>query len=173
MEIVLSCLYTYYLKVRSSKGGSISGCHSAYAPFIGEVMRIDELMDYERNKSVRKKPSDEEHKIQCACVRWFKLTHRNLAGLLYAVPNGGKRDQRTGAYLKAEGVLAGVSDLNLDVPNKDYHGLRIEMKTPKGKQQESQTTFQINVEKQGYKYAICRSLDDFIRVVETYLSKVE
>ena len=140
-------------------------------PFFLLIMRIDELMDYERSRNERKKPSDEEHILQCSCVRWFRLAHRNLSGLLYAVPNGGKRDQRTGAYLKAEGVLAGVSDLNLDVPNKDYHGLRIEMKTQKGKQQESQQTFQINVENQGYKYAICRSLDEFIKVVEMYLSK--
>ena len=47
---------------------------------------------------------------------------------LYHIPNGGKRDPKTAARLKAEGVKAGVPDLCLPVPRKGFHGLYIELK---------------------------------------------
>ena len=56
---------------------------------------------------------DEEHRLQSACVRWFRYQFPALAHSLFAVPNGGRRDAATGARLKDEGVLAGVSDLVL------------------------------------------------------------
>ena len=52
--------------------------------------------------------SNEEHNIQVACVRWFAYQYPELQGLLFAVPNGGRRDAVTGAKLKAEGVITGV-----------------------------------------------------------------
>lgn len=110
-----------------------------------------------------------ESRIQQACVRWFRLRYPRYAGLLYAIPNGGKRNAVTGAILKAEGALAGVADLFLSVPNRFYHGLYIELKTPKGRQRVSQKAFQEAVEGEGYKYALCRSLDDFVAEVERYL----
>lgn len=123
------------------------------------------------NSSVRKPPSDEEHRIQTACVRWFRLKYPHLSPRLFAVPNGGRRDGVTGARLKAEGVLAGVADLILLVPNAGYHALLIEMKTPKGRQSDSQRAWQQEVCAEGeYKYVVCRSLDDFIREVDVYLT---
>ena len=113
---------------------------------------------------------NEESRIQRGCVQWFRLQHRDLAPLLFAVPNGGARDAVTGAILKAEGVVPGVSDLLLMHPNKDYHGLCIEMKKAKGKQSPAQMAWQIAVEKAGYKYIVCRSLEQFIGEVDGYLS---
>lgn len=104
-------------------------------------MKFDEFRRQWSN-SVRKPPSDEEHRIQTACVRWFRLKYPHLFARLFAVPNGGRRDGVTGARLKAEGVLAGVADLILLVPNAGYHALLIEMKTPKGRQSESQRAWQ-------------------------------
>ena len=52
-----------------------------------------------KKATTRKRPSDEEHRIQCSCVRWFNLKHRKLKGRLFAVPNGGKRDALTGGSL--------------------------------------------------------------------------
>lgn len=133
-------------------------------------MKFDEFRK-RFNSSVRKPPSDEEHRIQVSCVRWFRMAHPQLATRLFAVPNGGRRDGITGARLKEEGVLAGVADLILLVPNADYHALLIEMKTPKGRQSESQRAWQRAVAGNGdYLYVVCRSLDDFIREVGEYLS---
>lgn len=121
----------------------------------------------------------EEHNIQAACVRWFGYAHPELRGLLFAVPNGGARSKATAGRLKAEGVVAGVSDLILMVPKcvkaKDegwyntIHALCIEMKTAKGRQSPEQKIWQRLVEEHGYKYAVCRSLDEFIDTVEAYL----
>ena len=117
------------------------------------------------------KNKDVEHQIQCSCVKWFRLQYPNEAMLLYAIPNGGRRDAITGKRLKDEGVVRGVADMNLDIPNAHYHGLRIEMKAgKKGVQSKEQKEFQARVEEHGYKYVICRSFDDFRREVIIYMS---
>lgn len=118
----------------------------------------------------RKRHNDEEHRIQVACVNYLRYVHPECAMSLFAVPNGGRRDSVTGAKLKAEGVLAGVSDLILLKPNKQYHALCIEMKKHTGAQSESQKAWQRHVEQDGYKYIVCRSLDDFIEQVTNYLN---
>lgn len=123
-----------------------------------------------KKATTRKRPSDEEHRIQCSCVRWFNLKHRKLKGRLFAVPNGGKRDALTGAKLKAEGVVAGVADLILLVPNRFYGALLVEMKTLTGRQSKSQKNWEQIITSEGdYKYVVCHSLDDFIREVDDYL----
>lgn len=76
----------------------------------------------------KQKHNDEEHCIQCACVKYFNLRYPKLKGRLFAVPNGGRRDAVTASKLKAEGVIAGVSDLILLKSNRDYGALLIEMK---------------------------------------------
>ena len=43
------------------------------------------------------------------------------------------------------------------------------MKTEKGRQQPSQKIFQHEVEKVGYKYIVCRSVDDFINEINEYI----
>lgn len=123
----------------------------------------------DNQKITKTKPKNEEHKLQCACVEWFRRQYPKYSRLLYAVPNGGRRDAKTGKILKDEGVVRGVSDLNLDIANRFYHGLRIEMKTPKGIQSKEQKEFQAEVEAQGFKYIICRSRDEFIKGVTIYI----
>lgn len=136
-------------------------------------MTLEELRQVANSKPRRKKPQDEEHRIQASCVRWFRMKHPKMTHNLFAVPNGGRRDARTGARLKAEGVLPGVADLILLKSNRYYGALLIEMKTPeKGSGQSvSQHWWQGEITKDGYKYVVCRSLDDFIREVDTYLSE--
>lgn len=112
---------------------------------------------------------DEEHKLQSTCVRWFRTQYPALRESLFAVPNGGMRNKATAARLKAEGVVPGVSDLLLLYPAGTYHALCIEMKTPKGRQSEAQKQWQATVEKAGYRYALCRTLDDFITTIKNYL----
>ena len=126
--------------------------------------------------------TQEEHNIQAACVRWFGYAHPELRGLLFAIPNGGARSKATAGRLKAEGVVAGVSDLILLVPCcrakitennaaeiEIRHALCIERKKNGGYQSPEQKDWQKKVEGHGYKYAVCRSLDEFIDTVEAYL----
>lgn len=112
---------------------------------------------------------DPEHRLQCACVRWFRCQYPQLSSLLFAVPNGGRRDPVTGARLKAEGVVAGVSDLILFLPSDKHHALCIEMKTPKGRQSSSQREWQQQVERYGYRYEVIRDFLEFEKLVKSYI----
>ena len=134
-------------------------------------MTFDELMAaHKQAAKTRKRPSEEEHRIQCECVKYFALQYPSLRGRLFAGPNGGRRDEKTAAKLKAEGVVAGVADLILLKSNRDYGALLIEMKTLKGRQRDSQKAWQNIVCADGeYKYVVCRSFDDFKREVDDYL----
>lgn len=123
-----------------------------------------------RQAAPRKRPGDEEHRLQVACVQWFRYQYPKHAHNLFAVPNGGKRDKVTAAKLKAEGALAGVADLILLMPNNQYHALCIEMKTCTGRQADTQRKWQKLIEQDGYKYVICRSIDEFILEVSDYIN---
>lgn len=111
-----------------------------------------------------------ESNLQKACVKWFRYQFPRYRNLLFAVPNGGARSAITGAILKAEGVVAGVADLLLLVPRKNYHGLCIEMKTAKGRQSQSQKDWQKAVTEQGYKYIIVRSFAQFVDEIKVYMT---
>lgn len=114
----------------------------------------------------------EEHRIQCAIVKWFYYAYPAYrGGCLFAVPNGGHRNIQTARSLKAEGVTSGVSDLLLLVPKREYHGLCVEVKTPVGRQSDNQKNWQRIIEAQGYKYCIVRSLDEFAELVRWYLNE--
>ena len=137
-------------------------------------MTLEELLAKAGAKPRRKAPSDEEHRLQEACVRYFNMKYPHLRGRLFAVPNGGWRDAVTGAKLKAEGVVPGVSDLILLKSNRHYGALLIEMKRKDGRQSESQKWWQSAVCAEGeYKYVVCRSLDDFMHEVDDYLKDAE
>lgn len=113
-----------------------------------------------------------ESQIQKQCVTWFRLQYADIALLLFAVPNGGARNRLEAAIMNGEGVTAGVADLLLLHANSEHHGLCIEMKTPKGKQTDSQKRFQRKVEAFGYRYEVIHSLDEFMILIRDYLSKV-
>lgn len=111
----------------------------------------------------------EEDRLQAACVTWFRCQYRKLEKLLFAVPNGGSRNKVEAKKLKATGVTPGVSDLILLIPNRGYHSLVIEMKTPTGHQSPGQKAWQKEVEAAGSKYVLCRSVDEFIETINWYL----
>lgn len=122
-----------------------------------------------RKRNRKERPYVEpEHELQVSCVNWFSYEYPKYKGLLFAVPNGGRRDAVTGGKLKSEGVVAGVSDLLLLIARGRYHGMCIEMKTEIGRQSEAQKEWQVSVEEQGYKYAVARSLQQFIQLINEY-----
>ena len=113
-----------------------------------------------------------EEDIQTACVRWFGYQYPQYATLLHHSPNGGFRNTREAARFKAMGTRAGVADLMLFLPRKGFHALFIEMKTPSKSSNQSplQKAWQEAVEKQGYKYVVCRSFDQFVEIIEGYVN---
>lgn len=96
--------------------------------------------------------------------RWPELA------LLYHAPNGGKRDPIEAKHFKAIGVKSGVPDLFLPSAHGGYHGLYIEMKTENGRLSESQRWWGEQLRKQGYSWAMCRSWEAAVQVLEMYLS---
>lgn len=115
----------------------------------------------------------EEDRLQQSCIRWFDYQYPELSLLLHHSPNGGFRNKIEASKFKLMGVRKGFPDLILLVSRNGYHALMIELKSSKGRQQESQKQFQQAVESQGYKYSLCYSLDEFMELVKMYLKDKE
>ncbi len=106
---------------------------------------------------------NEEHHLQVSLIKWFDAQYPKLRLNLFAVPNGSNIGQRAGAYMRAEGLRSGVSDLIFC-----YNGVAtfIEVKTPKGRQNENQKKFEKAIKKAGFEYFIVRSVDEFIEIIK-------
>ena len=121
-----------------------------------------------------------ESDLQISCIKWFRAQYPAYAKLLFHPKNEGNGNRRQGAIHKAEGVVAGVANLMLQVPadfntpgvQKYYTCLALEMKTKTGRQEPSQKIFQQYLEAAGGKYNIIRDLDTFCDVVTDYMGWV-
>ena len=106
-----------------------------------------------------------EHNHQIGFLRWFKNRYPDI--MIFAIPNGGKRDISTAKRLKEEGVLKGVPDLM--VPSKK---LFLEFKRAKGgvisKDQEKVIAY---LQRVGYTVLICRGAEDGSRQVLDFLKE--
>lgn len=107
----------------------------------------------------------QESTLQTQCVKWFRYQYPHL--VIYAVPNGGSRNVREAQRLKSEGVLAGVADLTILLPQGK--SLYIEMKVKGNRQTPNQKEFQQKAEALGHKYYVCYSFEDFEKVVKQEL----
>lgn len=121
-----------------------------------------------------KRYQHKESELQIQCVRWFAYEYPHLRMLLYHPKNEGTANGRVqGAIAKAEGVVAGVADLILQVPSENgYSCLAIEMKTPTGRQSHEQKQFEQYIRAAFGKYVIVRSFDDFKAVVMQYVNGI-
>lgn len=92
--------------------------------------------------------------------------------LLFAVPNGGLRNPRVAARLKAEGVKAGAPDLLLAEPRGPYVGMAIEMKRVGfGKLRRNQKDFLDRLAARGWCVVVAdRGVDYAFARVESYLA---
>lgn len=135
----------------------------------------------------KKKRKNEEFTLQCALISWWSTYCKEVGVpefLLWHTPNsavyGGSKAQREkmGAMLKRLGQRSGVADLALMAPryrgtswNDEVwdHGLFIELKSPKGVVSDEQTAILKELERRGYKTAVCRTLEDAQQVITNYL----
>ena len=104
----------------------------------------------------------EEYNIQTACVKWFRLVYPDY--LIWSTPN--EATYRNKGYFANLGVLTGVSDLIVVLPN---HIMFIEMKSKTGRQSLEQKQFQQKIEKLGFQYHLVRSFDEFHNLIESKL----
>lgn len=119
----------------------------------------------------RRKPRQIEAQSQRLLFQRIRLDHRTKHLCIFAVPNGGKRDARTAALMRAEGVTAGVPDIFVAVPKLDIlsYGLFIEMKRPNAYQTPAQKDYAKKLEEHGYHVRVCYSADEAWDVLMDYL----
>lgn len=110
-----------------------------------------------------------EDDLQKACVSWFNMQHRDKQGLLFAIPNGGKRDAREAKRMKEQGTVSGIPDIELAIPTRYHHGSFFELKVGKNKLTDNQRNMMYKLETQGYACYLIRSLDEFMKAIATYL----
>lgn len=109
-----------------------------------------------------------ENKIQAESVKWFTnnycLNHHNPKLLCFSVPNEAiqKMAWKQINTFKAMGLKSGVSDVIVLMPNKV---LFVEFKAEKGVQTPKQKDFQQAVEALGFEYHICRSVEEFQKII--------
>lgn len=108
----------------------------------------------------------------------FCWANQNLARFpclewMHAIPNGGKRDIRTAAKLKATGVKAGVADIFLPWPVDHHHGLYIELKRADGVQSDvkpNQKEFAEYCFGNDYCWRVCFGWKQATNTIEQYLA---
>lgn len=123
-------------------------------------------------RPVRKGHRQPEMKIQAACVLWLYNERPETRGLFWHTPNELDRPDANASLIarrRAEGIVKGVADCQLAIARGGYHGLFVEFKTDKGRQSEAQVAWQQLVEAQGYRYEICRGLNEFKALINDYL----
>jgi len=104
-----------------------------------------------------------EHQEQVAFVRWFHVQFPSVK--IFAVPNAAVRDERLAAWMKAEGLAAGVPDLCIPAWN-----LWIEMKRQKGGTvSPDQAEWIAYLNAHGHRAVVCKGFDDARRAVAEHL----
>ena len=92
--------------------------------------------------------------------------------LLHHIPNGGQRNARTAARLKAEGVKPGIPDIFLPVARGMWHGLYIELKRQRGgKLSDAQFEWLERLRVEGYYAVRCNGAEEAQRVILEYLRR--
>lgn len=117
--------------------------------------------------ALRRGKQQPEARLQESCVNWFRYQYPNE--LLFAIPNGGRRDAKEAAHMKRTGVLAGVPDLCLATPRNGYGGMYIELKAGKNTETEKQVEVRLKLTAAGYMCVVCRTFDEFHETVKAYM----
>lgn len=115
-----------------------------------------------------------EHQEQCLVISWFEMQYPKFSELLIAIPNGGWRGWSQGRRFKAEGVRAGAPDLILAIPNGQYPGFFIEMKTTSKHSKPSKNQIHMlgMLKSVGYKTAVCYGSEEAIHLIDNYMQRV-
>ena len=112
---------------------------------------------------------------QTALFQWAAIVsgvYPELARMFH-IPNGGKRDRKEAARLKAEGVKPGVPDVFLPVPRGGYHGLWIELKVDGGKPSKEQRDWLEYLNGTGYCALLCYGWQTAQMEIEQYMKLPE
>lgn len=116
---------------------------------------------------------NEEQQLQIACAKYLALKYPRM--LFCAITIENKRSAVTGAIHKAMGQKAGMPDLFIAEPmhlqGQLIAGVFVEFKTQKGVVSAVQKGMHEALISRGYVVEICRTLDSFIKIINTYYAK--
>ncbi len=102
-----------------------------------------------------------EGRIHQDCYVWFHNSYPQYRGLLcYNLNNS--RDRIEGAKNRSKGVQPGRSDF---VIYYHHEAFMIELKEGDGPQSKDQKDWQKLVESHGFRYTLCRTLEEFKEVI--------
>lgn len=124
---------------------------------------------------VNKKREYPERAMQAAFMEWLGYKHPNIFKTTFSVPNEAKRSVFERCALKRAGLKAGVPDIFVAYPVEDEEGkihacgLFIEFKTKYGQITKAQEDMRYYLSKNGYICYVCRTLDEAISAVTSYL----
>lgn len=104
---------------------------------------------------------------QTKVIRYCEM--RNY--IVYAVPNGGKRNAKEAYFMKLSGTKAGVPDLCFPAARRGYHGMYIEMKWGKNKTTPAQDEWITQLIQNGYYVRVCYCFEDAKNVIDWYFDK--
>ena len=107
----------------------------------------------------RKSP---EHDLQVAVVSALR---DHCPFLFWHTPNGGKRNIKTAARLKKEGVLPGVPDIQIMLPHRSAF---LELKSKRGRLTDSQIAFRQSAQAAGHWWEVAYSFDEAWAVLERW-----
>ena len=112
-----------------------------------------------------KKRSNEEDLLQEKCYKYFLDTYFSRGFILFAVPNGEKRDKKTAAKLVTLGVLAGVSDL-ICINPANGQAVFLELKAESGTQSKLQKVFEAKCKINNAPYHLIYDFEHFKKIID-------
>lgn len=112
------------------------------------------------------RPHVSEAAEQVAVVEWCDANRVPV----FHIPNGGKRGKSEAAYLKRQGVRAGVPDLCVPVARGGYHSLYVEMKVGTNKPTQKQAEWIAFLRQQGMCAYVCYGADAAIECIRRYMA---
>lgn len=110
-----------------------------------------------------------EDYFQAMLVKYVKEIYPEV--IVFSIPNGTNKTPMERLLFKQTGLLPGVSDLIIAQPNKDFHGLCLELKTKVGSPSNEQCLFGKKMKSKGYDWKVSKDLIECIDYVDDYLSK--
>lgn len=147
--------------------------------WLGEPMELEETIAKLKNRS---KPTYPEFDEQVKVIGFFNLLKRGKQipnhYLLYSNRNTQKLTKPQQSRENRAGMIAGIPDLFLAVPAKEFHGLYIEMKAPKHKPKtarskgglsEIQEEIITKLRENRYAVVVCYTADEAINQLKAYL----
>lgn len=111
-----------------------------------------------------------EQKLHIAVASFLKVA-LPPGVVAFHCPNGGKRSKAEASLLKAMGVLAGVPDWTIILPNGQ--AAFIELKADGGRMSDAQLDFRERVLALRCGYEVCASIDDVERTLTDWLERTK